>query len=53
MSTKGAVWAGLFIGSTAGGLLPSLWGGGAFASMLWSTLGAVAGIWAGFKLAQG
>ena len=53
MSTKGAVWAGLFIGSALGGFVPMLWGGSAFAYILWSTIGAVLGIWAGFKLAQG
>ncbi|MGH7175022.1 MAG: hypothetical protein ACREGR_01530 [Minisyncoccia bacterium] len=53
MNTKSAVWIGLFIGSTVGGFAPALWGGGAFAYILWSTLGAVAGIWAGYKLANG
>jgi hypothetical protein len=53
MSTKSAVWIGLFVGSAIGGFVPYLWGGGAFAYIIWSTIGAVAGIWAGFTLARG
>ena len=53
MSTKSAVWIGLFIGSTIGSAVPLLWNGSVFAYMLWSSLGAVAGIWIGFKLAHG
>ena len=52
MSIKAWVWTGMFVGSTAGGFLPALWGGDIFASLIWSALGGLAGIWAGFKMAQ-
>jgi hypothetical protein len=34
-----AIWIGILIGSTIGGLIPSLWGAGAFA-----------GLWVGYKM---
>jgi hypothetical protein len=48
------IWAGLFVGSTLGGMVPSLWGADIFSmsSLLFSTLGAFAGIYVGFKLSQ-
>lgn len=54
MSQKNAVWIGLFIGSTIGSFIPSLWGAGMFSvsSIITSSLGAIAGIYLGFKLAD-
>jgi len=45
---------GLFLGSLAGGYVPLLWGGSvfSFSSIIFSAIGAFAGIWLGFKIAQ-
>ena len=54
MNSKRLIWIGAIVGSTVGGLLPSLWK----ASMLsmWglvlSTVGGIVGIWVGWKLSQ-
>jgi hypothetical protein len=54
VSTKSLIWIGVFIGSTAGSFIPMLWGGDMLgvSSILWSTVGGVAGIWGGFKLSR-
>lgn len=51
---KKFVWIGLFVGSTVGGMVPGLWGAGLFSGwgVLFSLLGGLAGIWAGFKAGQ-
>jgi hypothetical protein len=48
------IWMGLFIGSTVGGLIPMLWGGGllSLSSLLLSAVGGFVGIWAGYKLGK-
>jgi dipeptide/tripeptide permease len=54
VANKRLIWIGSIVGSTVGGMLPGLW----HASMLsmWgfvlSTVGGIAGIWAGWKLSQ-
>lgn len=52
--TKKLIFLFLFVGSAIGGYIPLLWGGSAFsfASIVWSGIGAVAGIYVGFKLGQ-
>ncbi|QQR83978.1 hypothetical protein IPJ72_02155 [Candidatus Peregrinibacteria bacterium] len=52
MSKKSLIWLGIFIGSTAGAYAPALWGGSLLSgsSILFSTLGAFVGIWAGYRL---
>jgi hypothetical protein len=47
-----AIWFGIFVGSAIGGLVPELWGGGAFSysSVLLSGIGGIAGLWIGLKL---
>jgi hypothetical protein len=52
--TKKLTWGGLFIGSTIGGYLPTLWGGDMLsgAGILLSFLGGIAGIWAGYRLGR-
>ncbi|MBI3589713.1 MAG: hypothetical protein HY093_04880 [Candidatus Liptonbacteria bacterium] len=54
MSSKSIIWLGMIVGSTAGSFIPSLWGSGvlSYSSLLFSTLGGVAGIWLGFKLSR-
>jgi hypothetical protein len=52
---KSLIGFGLFAGSIVGGFVPSLWGdNGMFsmAGMLFSVIGGVAGIWAGYRLSQ-
>ncbi|MBU6231156.1 MAG: hypothetical protein KGI45_04005 [Patescibacteria group bacterium] len=54
MSTKSLIWIGATIGGGLGGYIPMLWGGNIFgvSSIILSTIGGLAGIWAGFKLGQ-
>ena len=43
---------GLFIGSTIGSFVPSLWGGSVFSisSIVFSAVGGIIGIWLGYKI---
>lgn len=52
--TKTFIMTGLFLGSIAGGYIPLLWGGSVFSisSIVLSGVGALVGIWLGFKVAQ-
>lgn len=52
--TKTFIWLGLFIGSSIGGAIPMIWGESmlSVAGMLLSVVGAIAGIFAGWKLGQ-
>lgn len=54
MSAKTLIWIGVFVGSTLGSFIPMLWGDSAFsfASIIWSTIGGLAGIWAGYRVSQ-
>ncbi len=54
MSPKSLIWIGVFIGSTIGSFIPTLWGDSAlsFSSIIGSTIGGVVGIWVGFKLSR-
>lgn len=49
---KQMVWLGAFVGSIIGGYIPSLWGAGvfSFSSLIFSTLGAAAGIIIAYKM---
>jgi len=53
-SSKTLIWIGMFIGTTFGAYVPALWGAGlfSFSSVLFSTIGGVAGIVLGYKLGQ-
>lgn len=55
MSKKAMVMLGASIGSTVGGLIPTLWGAGAFSGwgLILATVGGFVGIWAGWKIANG
>ena len=52
MSAKGLIWMGVFVGGFVGGLLPSVWGGGLMADVIWSSVGSACGIYAAFKFAK-
>jgi len=52
MNPKKLIWIGVFFGSTMGGFVPMLWNGGLMADVIWSGIGALAGIWLGFKVSQ-
>ena len=41
---------GMIVGSTLGGVAPTLYGGGIGASLVGSVIGGVIGIWAGLRL---
>ena len=49
---RSAIWIGILIGSTIGGLIPSLWGGEllSYSGLLLSGAGAFAGLWVGYKM---
>jgi uncharacterized membrane protein YeaQ/YmgE (transglycosylase-associated protein family) len=46
------IWIGLFVGSTVGGFVPSLWGADmlSFSGVIFSAVGGVVGIWLGYRL---
>lgn len=52
---RGVMMIAVLVGSTVGGLVPSLWGAGmlSVAGVLFSLLGAAAGIWAGARIGAG
>ena len=54
MNSKTFIWIGTIVGSSVGGMIPMLWGDGAFSlsSVIFSSFGAILGIYAGFKLGQ-
>jgi uncharacterized membrane protein YeaQ/YmgE (transglycosylase-associated protein family) len=54
MTPKTLIYIFLTIGSIAGGWIPTLWGAGAlsFQSLLGGFIGAMLGIWAGYKLGR-
>ena len=51
---KKLVWGGMFIGSTIGGMIPSLWGADmlSMSGFLLSMAGGAVGIWAGYRIGQ-
>ena len=54
MNSKSLIWLFLFIGSTIGGFLPTLWGASflSFSSIILTAVGGILGIWVGFKLSN-
>lgn len=48
------IWLGLFVGSTVGGFIPSLWGAGMFSfwGVIFTALGGIAGIWVGYRMSE-
>ena len=55
MSTKSIIWIFMFIGSTIGGFIPTLWDAGflSFSSLLLTAVGGLLGIWLAFNMNQG
>lgn len=51
MERKKLVYLGLFIGSSVGGFIPSLWDGGvlSMSGIILSGIGGILGIYLGFK----
>ena len=54
MRSQRSIWVGVLVGSTIGGLIPELWGEDAFSytSLLFSGVGAFAGLWIGYKISN-
>jgi len=54
MKAKTMIMIGMVVGSTLGGYLPALWGAGglSLASVVFGTIGGLAGIWAGYKISR-
>jgi len=54
MTQKRLIWIGLFVGSSLGAYIPSLWGDSAFSlsSALFTAVGGLLGIWLGFRLGE-
>ncbi len=54
MSSKKVIWFGAIVGSTIGGMVPQLWHASMLSmwGMVLSTVGAVIGIWIGWRLTQ-
>jgi uncharacterized membrane protein YeaQ/YmgE (transglycosylase-associated protein family) len=54
MNSKRIIWILMFIGGYAGGFIPTLWGapGFSFATIFGNAIGAIIGIWVGFKLTR-
>jgi outer membrane lipoprotein SlyB len=52
---RSLIGLGAFVGTIVGGFVPSLWGDNSMfsaAGMLFSVVGGIAGIWAGYRLSQ-
>jgi hypothetical protein len=54
MEQKKLIMLFMFIGSTVGSFVPSLWDAGMFSlwGLVFSALGGFAGIWAGYRLGE-
>ena len=54
MSQKTIVFLGMFIGSTIGGYIPTLFGAGilSYKSVFFSGVGGILGVWIGYKISN-
>lgn len=54
MDRKTAIWIGVFVGSTVGGFVPSLWGAGmlSYSGLIASSIGSLVGIWVAWKVTE-
>ena len=52
MRSRAFVWLAIFIGSTIGGAIAELWGGGmlSYTSLLLSGIGGLIGLWIAIKM---
>lgn len=52
--SKQLVWMGMLIGSMIGSYIPALWGANVFSisSIVLGGIGAIIGIWFGFKISR-
>jgi len=55
VSERRLIWIGAIVGSIFGGLLPGLWHASSFSmsGLLFSTIGGLVGIWAGWRIGRG
>jgi hypothetical protein len=51
---RSAIWIGIFIGSTIGGMIPTLWGDDmlSYSGVLLSGVGAFVGLWLGSRVSS-
>jgi uncharacterized membrane protein YeaQ/YmgE (transglycosylase-associated protein family) len=54
MQSKRMIWLLAIIGGWLGGYVPTIWGAGyfSFASILFSALGSILGIWVAFAMTR-
>ena len=54
MDSKQSIWIGVTIGGLVGGFIPLLWGASelSFSSIIFSTIGAIIGIWVAYKISH-
>ena len=54
MEFKKLIWVGMFVGTTAGSLIPTLWSAGIFSmsSTILSAIGGFAGIYIAYRLSR-
>ena len=54
MNSKTLIWIFVFVGSSIGGFIPSLWGAGmfSFSSVIFGTIGGILGLYIGFKISN-
>ena len=54
MNSKSMIWVFSLIGSAVGGWIPTLWGAESFSfsSIIFGSIGAILGIFIGFKLSN-
>ncbi len=54
MDQKRTIWILMMVGGFVGGYIPALWGapGFSFSSVIGNAIGALLGIWIGYKLTR-
>ena len=54
MDRKKLIWLGLFVGSTVGGFIPSIWDSSmvSMSGILGSAIGGILGIWLGLRISE-
>lgn len=51
---KKLIWLGVFLGSTIGSYVPTLWGADllSISSLFWGAIGGILGIWFGYRIGR-